>query len=173
MSRISILGQLANFLCYISLQVVCARSSVLSHTAFCFIYVAFLLLLPWRSTGWAKLLVVGFVVGLLIDALYDSWGLHAFSSVLLVYCRAHLLQAMLPINDYEMATQPTLYNLGLKRFSLFAFILIGIHHIALFSLDAYDTGLIFTVLQKAACSTLFTYVAVLLTHGTTLISHHN
>ena len=165
MNRINTLGQVANFLCYILLQTIFVRSIVLFHSAFCFIYVAFLLLLPWRSAGLPKLLVIGFLVGLLVDALYDSWGLHAAASVLLVHCRAYLLQFMLPINDYEAATQPTLHNLGLKRFSFFALILIGIHHVALFSLDAYDTALVLTALYKAVCSTLFTYVSILFVYS--------
>ncbi|XWN35496.1 MAG: hypothetical protein ROO73_01795 [Roseivirga sp.] len=170
MNRVNILGQLVSFLYYITLQIVLARSIMLFHTAFCFIYVAFLLLLPWRPTGLTKLLVVGFCVGLLIDAFYDSWGLHAFASVLLIYCRALLLQLMLPVSDYEVATQPTLRNLGWKRFSLFALMLISMHHLALFALDAYDTTLVLTVLRKTAFSTLLTYIAVLLTQSATLLA---
>jgi len=130
MSKVSKLGQLANFVLYITLQLAVAQFIVLCHTALCFIYVAFLLLLPRRQEGLPLLLLIGFTVGLLVDMFYNSVGTHAFASVLVVYSRAFLLGLMLPASGYEAAAQPTLSNLGWKRFSIFSLILIGIHHTA-------------------------------------------
>jgi hypothetical protein len=110
-------------------------------------------------------LLISFAVGLLVDMFYHSAGTHAFSSVLMVYSRALLLQLMLPASGYEAAAQPTLSNLGWKRFSIFSLILIGIHHTALFFLDAGTTLLFFVVMRKVVLSTLLTYVAVLFTQS--------
>lgn len=171
MNKIGKLGQVANFVLYITLQVAVARFIVLFHTAFCFIYVAFLLLLPRRQEGLASLLLTSFAAGLLVDMFYNSMGTHAFASVLMVYSRALLLKLMLPTNGYEAATQPTLGNLGWKRFSLFALLLIGMHHTALFFLDAGNSMLFFMAARKMVLSTLLTYAAVLITQiATALVS---
>jgi hypothetical protein len=108
-------------------------------------------------------------VGLLIDSFYNSAGVHALASVLMVYSRAFLLKLMLPASGYEATTQPTLSNLGWKRFSVFALILIGIHHTALFLSDAGSTMLFFVAMRKAVFSTLLTYAIVLVTQSVTLL----
>jgi hypothetical protein len=169
MSKVSKLGQLANFVLYITLQLVVARFIVLFHTAFCFTYVAFLLLLPRRQEGFPLLLLISFAVGLLVDMFYNSMGTHAFASVLMVYSRMFLLKLMLPAGSYEVATQPTLSNLGWKRFSISSLILIGIHHTALFCLDAGNIMLFFLVMRKTVFSTLLTYVSVFFTQSIVLL----
>jgi hypothetical protein len=171
MNKVSKLGQLANFVLYITLQLAVARFIVLFHTAFCFTYVAFLLLLPRRQEGEGLplLLLISFSVGLLVDMFYNSMGTHAFASVLMVYSRVFLLKLMLPTGGYEVTPQPTLSNLGWKRFSIFSFILIGIHHTALFFLDAGNIMLFFLVIRKVVFSTLLTYVAVFFTQSIVLL----
>jgi hypothetical protein len=116
------------------------------------------------------ILLISFAVGLLVDIFYGSAGAHAFSSVLVVYSRAFLLKLMLPVSGYEAAAQPTLSNLGWKRFSIFSLILIGIHHAALFFLDAGTTMLFFVVMRKVVFSTLLTYATVLLTESIILLA---
>jgi hypothetical protein len=169
MSKGSNLGQLANFVLYITLQLAVARFMVFYHTALCFIYVTFLLLLPRRQEGLPLLLFISFAVGLLVDMFYHSVGIHAFASVLMVYSRAFLLKRMLPVSGYEAAAQPTLRNLGWRRFSIFALILIFIHHTALFCLDAGTTVLFFVVIRKVVFSTLLTYATVLFTQSIMLV----
>ena len=169
MNKVSKLGQVANFVLYTTLQVAVARFIVLFHTAFCFVYVAFLLLLPRRQEGLPSLLLVSFAVGLLVDMFYNSMGIHAFASVLMVYSKSLLLQLMLPTSGYKAAIRPTLGNLGWKRFSLFALPLIGMHHAALFLLDAGNTMLFFVAMRKVVSSTLLTYVAVLITQIDTVL----
>jgi hypothetical protein len=168
MNKISKLEQLANFFLYVALQLTVVRVIVLSRAA-CFIYVAFLLLLPRRQENLILHLLVGFSVGLLVDLFYNSIGVHAFASVLMVYGRALLLKLMLPISGYESATQPTLRNLGWKRFSLFSFLLISMHHTSLFFLEASNILLFLVVLRRAILSTLLTYAAVLLIQSIVLL----
>jgi hypothetical protein len=169
MSKVSKLGQLINFVFYIMLQLTVVQSTIFFHNAFCFAYVTFLLLLPRREKGLPLLLLISFAVGLLVDMFYNSAGIHALASVLMVYGRALLLKLMLPASGYEATTQPTLGNLGWKRFSVFSLILIGIHHTALFLSDAGSTMLFLVAMRKVFFSTLLTYAVVLVTQSITLL----
>jgi hypothetical protein len=170
MSKTSKLGQLTNFAFYATLQLTVAQFIVFFHTAFCFVYVTFLLLLPRREGGLPLLLLVSFAVGILADMFYNSAGIHALASVLMVYSRALLLQLMLPASGYEATTQPTLGSLGWQRFSIFSLILIGIHHTALFLSDAGSSMLlVFVAMRKAVFSTLLTYAVVMVTQGIILL----
>ena len=168
MNKVSKLAQLANFVLYLTLQVAVAQFIMLFHTT-CFVYVAFLLLLPRRREGLTTLLFISFAVGLLIDMVYNSMGIHAFASVLMVYSRSLLLKLMLSTSGYEAGIQPTLDNLGWKRFSLFSLSLIGVHHAALFLLDAGNSLLFFVAMRKLLSSSLLTYVSVLITQIPSLL----
>lgn len=169
MNKVSKLGQFANFVCYSFLQLVAGQLLIIPGTCFCFIYVAFLLLLPRRQEGLTLLFVISFAVGFFIDMFYNSMGVHAFSSVFMVASRVFLLKLMLPVSDYEAVTQPTLSNLGWKRFSLFALVLIGIHHTVVFFLEACSTVLFFVVMRKVVFSTLLTFSVFLLTQSMKLV----
>ncbi len=165
MNKVSKLGQVAHLVFYVTLQIIIARYIVPLHTVSCFVYVSFLLSLPQQNTNLLSLLLLSFIVGLLIDIFYDSLGIHAFSSVLLIYSRALLLKYMFPSGKYALDNQPTLRNLGLRNFTIFFLILTFIHHTALFSLDAWNSTLLGLGLRKAAASTLLTYASVLIVQG--------
>jgi len=173
MSKGSMLRQLANFISYITLQVAVAQSIVPSHHALCFVYVGFLLLLPWQRISLILQLLLAFVIGLVIDAFYNSLGIHAFATVLMVYIRTFLLKLMLPTSSYEPDTRPTLSSLGFRRFSIYALILLLIHHTTVFYLDAWGSALSLLTIRKVILSTLLTYFAVCITQvlPALLVSH--
>ena len=160
MNKGSKLGQIIRLSGYVALQVVVASPIIFFHTGFCFVYVGFLLSMPWHHAGLVASLFVGFVVGLLLDLFYDTLGMHAFACVLLVYARAFLLKRVLPVSSYETTAQPTLRDMGWRAFSIFALVLIFLHHGALFGLDVWDSALWGVGLRKAALSTILTYIAV-------------
>jgi hypothetical protein len=170
MNKTSNLDQWTNFAFYATLQLMVAQFIIFFHTAFCFVYVAFFLLLPRRGGVLPLHLLVSFAVGILVDMFYNSPGIHALASVLMVYSRALLLQLMLPASGYEATTQPTLSRLGWRRFSIFSLVLIGIHHTALFLSDAGGTVILFFLaMRKAVFSTLLTYAVIMVIQGVTLL----
>lgn len=168
MNKVSKSGQVASFAFYITLQMAVMHFTVHLPMASCFVYVAFLMLLPRHQEGLATLLLISFAVGFLVDTLYNSVGIHAFASVLMVYSRSLLLRLLLPSHGYEVAIQPTMSNLGWRKFFLFALILISIHHTALFLLDAGTAMLFFAVGRKIVLSTLLTFAVVLITQMPTV-----
>lgn len=169
MNKVSKLGQTANLILYLTLQFAVARFIVLFHTGSCFVYVAFLLLLPQRQEALPLLLLLSFVIGLFVDMFYNSLGLHASAAVLMVYTRSFLLKRTFSVSGYEVASRPTLAQLGWRQFSLLTIPLIMIHHAALFLPDVGSTTLFLVVIRKLFFSTLLTYVAVLITQVPTLL----
>lgn len=170
MNRVSKLRQIAHFLCYAALQVVLMPVVTFSHTTFCFVYIAFLLLLPQRKGGLPQLLLIGFAVGLLVDMCYNSPGIHASASVCMLYCRAYLLPAMAPPASYTSVIQPNLGYLGWRRFAVFSFLLTSLHHTVLFLPEAKHIMLLPVTLRKIVLSVLLTHTAVLITQGIPLFT---
>ena len=146
---------------YVLLQVVFMRNVVLFDKAFCFAYVAFLLLLPLEA-GALSIMLIGFFTGLLIDIFYDSLGIHAAACVIIMFLRPYLVNLMTPIGGYDMGVVPTLKVMGLEWFSLYAFVLIFIHHFALFYIEASGFGMFLFTLSKVFFSSILTFIVILI-----------
>jgi hypothetical protein len=148
-------GQVINFIIYVSLQILIVKNMVLFNMAFSYIYIAFLLLLPF-DTGKLSLLFLGFLTGLTVDIFYDSIGINAAASVLLMYIRPYWLNMIAERESEEGIFDPGLRNLGFEAFVTYIFPLIFIHHFALFFLDAGGFHMFFYVMGKVVFSTLLT-----------------
>lgn len=162
MNRINIRGQLTNFILYLALQIYIAKPVAFFYDTYFFIYVAFLLMLPLRGNI-IILLLVSFLTGFVVDIFYDSLGIHTFASVLMVYSRALLIKRIVPTSSYGLNTQPALRIMGFSRFTLFALLLILIHHTALFLWEVGSLSILFTKIRKVVFSSFITYLAILIT----------
>jgi hypothetical protein len=160
MSRVGIL-QIISFFVYLFYQVLILQNVVLFHTAFCFLYVAYLLVLP-VETNPLILMGIGFVMGFAVDMFYESLGLHAFACVLMMYLRNYWLGNITPQGGYDSNDSPTLAQNGLQWFVVYAGPLVLIHHAALFFAEAGGFSMFWFTLWKVVTSTLFTLLVILI-----------
>lgn len=117
-----------------------------------YIYILFLIALPFETPKWA-LIPVGFGYGLLMDAFSNTLGLHAAACVLLMYVRPRMLRLFAPRDGYEFGMQPTIQSMGLNWFLYYAGMMILIHHTAFFLLEAFRfEGLFQTMLRIVSSS---------------------
>lgn len=149
------------FVLYLLAQVMLFRQLVLFNTAFCFIYVAFILLLP-IETNTITLMLSGFLLGFGIDIFYDSLGLHALSLVLVAYVRNYWLTTITPQGGYDAGEGPTLASNGLQWFLVYSLPLLFIHHAVLFFLEAGGFSVFWYTMSKIVTSLLFTMTILLL-----------
>lgn len=154
-------GQVANFFIYVALQVLIVRNLVLFDMAFAYIYVAFLLLLPFDSSK-VTLLLLGFITGITVDIFYDSIGINAAASVLLMYIRPYWLGLMSSKVSEENIYNPNLRNVGLETFVAYIIPLIFIHHLALFFLEAGGFHMFFFTFSKGILSVAFTGILIII-----------
>ena len=160
MNRISI-QQIILFFVYLLYQVLILQNVVLFHTAFCFLYVLYLLVLP-VETNPLLLMVIGFLLGFAVDMFYQSLGLHAFSCVLMMYLRNYWLNSLTPQGGYDATSVPSLSMNGLQWFIVYAMPLIFVHHATLFFMEAGGFGMFWFTLWKVITSTLFTTAVILI-----------
>ncbi len=161
MNSRTVVAQVFYFIIYITLQVLILRNIVLFDVAFCYIYVAFLLMLPFE-TNKILLLFYGLLTGLILDIFYDSLGIHSAASVLLMYLRPIWINLITPRGGYELEMRPTLKSMGIEWFSTYILPLILIHHFALFFIEAGDFSLFWFTSLKVIFSTLFTFITILI-----------
>lgn len=150
-----------SFFLFLLLQVVLFKKLVLFNTAFCFIYVAFILLMP-IETNPLMLMLVAFGLGLLIDVFYDHQGMHAAATVAVAYVRNHWLTAITPQGGYDVGATPTLGSSGFSWFLSYSIPLIVLHHLILFFIDAGGFELTGITLVKSFTSVLFTMFVLIL-----------
>lgn len=161
MQGISIIAQVFYFMIYLVLQVVLMQNIVLFDVAFCFLYVGFLLMIPFEA-GVIRLMVLGFLMGLSVDIFYNSLGIHAAASVLIMYLRPYVISVMAPRGGYEAGMTPKLKVMGMEWFAVYSLTLIFIHHLVLFFVEAGGFEMFFYTLLKAAASSLFTFAVILI-----------
>jgi len=160
MSRMGI-GHLFSFFLYLALQVLVMKNVVLFHTAFCFIYVAYLLTLP-VDVNPLFLMGLGFVMGFTIDIFYDSLGMHAFACVFIMYMRSYWLKLVTPQGGYDSNAVPVMAMNGVQWFLIYIVPLVFLHHILLFFVEAGGFGLFWFTVWKAVASTLLTTVLIVI-----------
>ena len=160
MSRFNIIQVIAFFI-YLFYQVLILKNIVLFHTSFCFLYIAYLLLLP-VETNPLVLLLLGFVTGIFIDMFYDSLGLHALACVTVMYLRNYWLKSLTPQGGYDSSASPSLVMNGLQWFLVYTIPLVFIHHMVLFFVEAGGFSTFWFTLLKVFTSTLFTTLAIVI-----------
>jgi len=148
------------FILYILVQVMLFKQLVLFNTAFCFLYVAFILLLPLETNA-LILMGIAFVLGFTIDVFYDSLGLHAFSLVLVAYLRNYWLGTITPQGGYDAGQGLTLAANGLQWFMVYSLPLVFVHHFTLFFVEAGGFGIFWFTMQKVMTSLIFTMFVIL------------
>ena len=149
------------FALYLTLQILLVRNLVLFDYAFCFVYIACVLLLP-NETSRTWLLIIAFLTGMTVDTFYNTLGMHAAATVLMAYCRPLIVRAQIDVPGMESRIEFSLRELGVGTFFRYVFILALIHHTALFFIEASSLSLLIPTLIRVLASTLFTTVSVVL-----------
>src|SRR5690606_8835963 len=152
--------QVISFFVYLLYQVLILKNIVLFNTAFCFLYVAYLLFLPVESNP-LFLMLAGFLMGFAVDIFYDSLGLHAFACVFVMYIRNYWLTLITPQGGYDTNATPSLAVNGWQWFLVYTFPLVLTHHAVLFFLEAGGFGMFWFTLWKAVTSSIFTTIVII------------
>ena len=154
-------GLIISFILYLLLQVTIVRNMVLFDVAFCYIYIAFILLLPF-DTRPVLLMLIGFLCGFILDIFYDTLGIHSAASVLVAFVRPHWTKAVPPRGGYEMGMRPTIRVMGFSWFLTYALPLVLIHHLVLFFVEAGGSHLFGFTLVKVISSTVLTFLVMVI-----------
>lgn len=161
MNRFNVFGGLFSGILLILAQVVLFKNLVLFDTAFCFAYVLIFLMVPMDTNPIVQL-VLGFVVGIIVDAFYNTLGIHAAACVLLVYVRIYWSRIMTPSGGYDSGPRINVRTQGLGWFLTYAYPLIFVHSLLLLFIEASSFSLFWQTLSKAFYSSLFTTLIILI-----------
>ena len=157
-----VLKNIVRFVLLVLVQVLLLNNIQLSGYINPYLYVLFILMLPFEIPGWL-LLLVSLATGLTIDMFTNTAGMHAGATVFLGFLRPYLLRLIAPRDGYEFGTFPSIKHLGFSWFITYAAILIFFHHLALFYLEVFRLSEFFRTFFRAFASSIFTLALVIVT----------
>jgi hypothetical protein len=157
----SVVVQVLYFFLYGLIQVMLLKNLVLFNVSFCFLYVAFVLLMP-IDTNPLVLMGAGFILGFMVDIFYDSLGLHACTLVFVAYLRNYWLVTITPQGGYDAGEGPLLAVNGLQWFLVYSLPLVFIHHFVLFFVEAGGFSVFWYTMLKVITSLVFTMTVIIL-----------
>jgi rod shape-determining protein MreD len=118
-----------------------------------FPYILFIILYPVNGNK-SGLLIASFLLGLIMDMFSNSGGIHTTACLVLAYFRPFIFKFSFGLS-YEYQTIKLNDVLTPERFS-FILLSLVIHHLILFTLEAFQFSFILDVLLRTLLSTVFT-----------------
>lgn len=160
MSR-TIIVNLLRFITVVFIQVFLLKNISVYDMPPPYFYILFILLLPFDVPN-VLLFALAFILGLTIDAFYDTPGLHAGACVLLAFVRILFISITVQKEGFDNEPEPTLSIMGFRWFLTYAAVLTVIHHFFLFNLEAFSLSQFESTISRVLLSSLFTVFLMLI-----------
>lgn len=158
----TILNHIARFIFMITIQVlVVNRLDLFDGLLLPFIYIHALLMLPFETPGWMRLLIA-FFTGLVVDGFMDTAGLHASACVWMVFVQIALQKLLAPREGYEYGQRPTIQSQGMRWYLVYAGVLAFLFHLWLFLAELFRFSTFFQTSFKALISAIAALLLLIL-----------
>ena len=151
----AIIVNLLRFILLVFIQVFLLKNATLYNLSTPYLYILFILLLPFEIPNFL-LFALAFILGLTIDAFYDTPGLHAAACVLLAFVRIQFINITVQKDGFDNEPEPTVSVMGFRWFFTYAVVLTLFHHFFLFNLEVFRFSEIQYTLTRVVLSSIFT-----------------
>ena len=124
-----------------------------------YIYVLCLLMMP-ITLPHSLSMILGAVIGLVMDVFCNSLGVHMAACILLMFIRPYLIGAI--VNDKDrLNEQISSRTIGMEALIKYVVIGVLIHHLTVFSLAAWSFSHIWFVLLETLVSSIVTTLIII------------
>ncbi len=159
MSR-AIIINILRFIVLVFIQVFLLKNVTLYNLSTPYLYILFIILLPFETPN-LVVFALAFILGLTIDAFYDTPGLHTAACVLLAFVRILFISITVQKEGFDNEPEPTLSIMGFRWFFTYVLILTLFHHLFLFNLEVFHISEIQYTLSRVVLSSIFTVFLIL------------
>ena len=150
-----------NFILLVFLQVFIFNNIQFSGFINPYIYIIFILLLPFETPKWL-ILFLAFLLGLTVDLFTNTIGMHSSATVFMAFLRPYLLKVLAPRDGYEAETLPQLNYYGFGWFLRYASVLVIVHHLFLFYIEVFSFSNFFFTLLRVILSSIFSIFLIVI-----------
>ncbi len=157
-----IVKNIIRFILLVLVQVAILNNIQVSGYINPYVYVLFILALPFEIPKWL-LLSVSFLLGLTIDIFSGTPGVNASASVFMGYLRPYILNLLSPRDGYEIGTFPNVSYFGFSWFFKYAVVLVFAHHVFLFFIEVFSFANFGATLLRIFVSTILSLILIFIT----------
>jgi hypothetical protein len=126
-----------------------------------YIYILFILLLPYETPGWL-LLILGFLTGLIVDTFMNTFGVHSSATLFMAFMRPYVLNILIDRNDSGQKGTPSLQLNGFGWVIRYTLVLVFAHHLFLFFIEVLSFSNFFLTILRVILSTIVTTLFIVL-----------
>jgi rod shape-determining protein MreD len=156
-----ILQYIIRFLLLVTVQVLILNNIKFLGFINPYLYIAFIITLPLNLSRY-YLLLIAFVLGFSIDIFCDTVGMHTFATVFVAFMRDPLFKLFAPRDNYDYSI-PSIQTFGMNQFVKYAILMVLLHHIVLFTIEAFsfvNFGILLLRIILNAAFTLFLFLII-------------
>jgi cell shape-determining protein MreD len=154
-----VIKEIGRLLLLFALQVLLFDHLHVGHWGIAMVYILFLLNLPVRIPRWAEMLI-GLVVGLIMDIWHSSLGIHIAACVALSFARPLLLNQA--VQDVErIKDNMSFQTIGRIEYTKCVVILTILHHFIVFTLESWNLAFWWIILLQTIVSSIMTLCFIL------------
>jgi len=133
----------------------------ISRFVYPMVFVMLILDLPIKTSQFT-VLIISILLGIILDVLSDTFGLHTSSLILVAYIRPIVLRLIRPRDGYDKIIQPNLQEMGKLWYAEYTLIILFAHHLWFFSLELFRIDLIGIIILKSLISSIFSLILILM-----------
>mgnify|MGYP003445706823 FL=1 len=154
-----VIKEIGRLLLLFALQVLLFDHLHVGHWGIAMVYILFLLNLPVRIPRWAEMLI-GLLVGLMMDIWHSSLGIHIAACVALSFARPLLLNQA--VQDVErIKDNMSFQTIGRIEYTKCVVILTILHHFIVFTLESWNLAFWWIILLQTIVSSIMTLCFIL------------
>ena len=157
----NILINILRFVLLILLQVLVLNNINLGGYLNPYVYVMFILLLPFETPKWL-LLLSAFVLGFTVDIFTASMGMHAAAATFMAFLRPSVSRIIHSRKEYEPGIKPGINDLGIRWFFSYTLILVFAHNLVLFFVEVFRFEEFFSTMSRVILSTLLSTLLIII-----------
>lgn len=126
------------------------------------LYLLFIVVFPLNSNS-TLLIVLGFLLGILLDLLTQGSGGHTIASLTIAFLRPYIVKFSFGVN-YEIPLGMIQGSLPSQRL-LYLTLVIFVHHLVLFSVIYFSFDNIITIIKNTLFTSFFTFILIYISLG--------
>ena len=147
----TLIRNILRFICLVFAQIMIFDNIRFGNFVHPCVYVLFVMLLPFDTPKW-RLLIDGFLIGMAIDIFTGTPGLNAAATVFMAFLRPYIIKITTRKSDIDENNTPSISEMGLKWFVVYGLLMLIVHNLVFFWLEAFSVKLIGVVLLEVLLS---------------------
>jgi hypothetical protein len=106
-------------------------------------------------------LILGFILGLVVDIFSNSLGIHSAATVFIAYLRPLVIR-LISNREEDRSDYPGLHQNSLVWFLRYVAIMVVLHHLLLFYVEVFTLANFFNTFYRAVLSSVFSIIVIVL-----------